>query len=221
MAFSERDGTCGRIVYISPTEVELVDDAHYLFRWADSYRRTELADGSVVLGSGRAVIYADIWAAVISDIPKVVLVSLLATLLVVTVAFRKRRALVLVMGTLLVGAAWMTGLLAVVGARLNFLNFIALPITFGIGVDYAVNVMQRYRREGRGSALKAIRETGGAVVLCSLTTVLGYLALVSSVNFAVRSLGVAAVLGEIACLGAAVLVLPATLVWLDRRAGKA
>ena len=106
--------------------------------------------------------------------------------------------------------------------KLNFLNFIALPITFGIGVDYAVNIVQRYAREGAGGALAAVRETGGAVVLCSLTTTLGYLALVRSMNFAVRSLGVAAVVGEVTCLLAAVLVLPAALVWMDgRRAKKA
>src|SRR5262249_40910236 len=98
---------------------------------------------------------------------------------------------------------------------LNFLNFIALPITFGIGVDYAVNIVQRYVREGAGGALTAVRETGGAVILCSLTTTLGYLALVRSMNYAVRSLGVAAVLGHVSCLLAAVLVLPAGLVWLD------
>ena len=79
----------------------------------------------------------------------------------------------------------------------------------GIGIDYAVNIVQRYLIEGKGGVLQTVRQTGGAVVLCSLTTTLGYLALVSSVNFAVRSLGVAAVLGEISCLLAAVLVLPA------------
>jgi hypothetical protein len=100
--------------------------------------------------------------------------------------------------------------------KLQFLNFIALPITFGIGVDYAVNVVSRYVREGAGGAITAIRETGGAVILCSLTTTLGYLALVRSMNFAVRSLGIAAVLGEVSCMLAAVLVLPAGLVWLDR-----
>ena len=98
--------------------------------------------------------------------------------------------------------------------RLNFLNFIALPITFGIGVDYAVNIVQRYRR-GAGGAIRTVRETGGAVILCSLTTTLGYLALVQLDNFAVRSLGIAAVLGEVSCLLAAVLVLPAALVWWD------
>ena len=214
-AFTEADGTRGRIVYISPTDTKLVDDAHYLFRWADSYRRTELEDGSVVVGSGRAVIYADIWEAILGDVPKAVLASLVLTLLVVAIAFRKGFASAAVMVSLLAGVAWMTGLLGAGSVRLNFLNFIALPITFGIGVDYAVNVMQRYRREGAGGALTAVRETGGAVVLCSMTTTLGYLALVRSMNYAVRSLGVAAVLGEIACLLAAVIVLPAVLMWRD------
>ncbi len=214
-AFTEVDGTRGRIVYISPTDASVTEDAHYLFRWADAYRESRLSDGSVVLGSGRAVIYADMWAAVIAAIPPAVVLSFHTTTLVVVIAFRARKASLLVLGALLVGIGWLGGLFALLHVRLNFLNFIALPITFGIGVDYAVNVIQRYSIEGLGGVLRTVRETGGAVVLCSMTTTLGYLALVSSVNFAVRSLGVAAVLGEMSCLLAAVLVLPAFLVWRD------
>jgi hypothetical protein len=215
--FTETDGTRGRIVFISPTAGEKIDDARYLFRWADSFRQTVLPGGEVVHGSGRAVIYADIWAAVLSDVPPAVMFSFGATLLVILIAFRAGSASFAVMSALLVGVAWMVGLLTLLGVKLNFLNFIALPITFGIGVDYAVNVVQRYRREGPGGVLVAIQETGGAVILCSLTTTLGYLALVTSMNHAVRSLGVAAVLGEVSCLLAAVLVLPAALLWLDQR----
>ncbi|MSP25331.1 MAG: hypothetical protein EXR75_09240 [Myxococcales bacterium] len=215
--FTERDGTRGRIMFISPINSEVIDDAHYLLRWADAYRRTELPDGSVVVGSGRAVIYADIWSAVISDVPRAVVVSLVLTLFVVAVCFRAGFAAAAVMLSLLAGITWMTGLLALSGVKLNFLNFIALPITFGIGVDYAVNVMQRYVKEGPGSMLLAVRETGGAVVLCSMTTLLGYLALLGSVNYAVRGLGVAAVLGEVTCLIAAVVVLPGAILWRDRK----
>jgi len=213
--FTETDGRRGRIVFISPIDMDAVDDAHYLFRWANSYRRTELPDGSVIIGSGRAVIYADIWEAVLSDVPIAVVVSLLCTLIVVVVAFRRGFASLAVLLALVAGVFWMIGLLAIFGVKLNFLNFIALPITFGIGVDYAVNVMQRYRREGSGGVIRAVRETGGAVVLCSLTTTFGYLALVRSMNHAVRSLGIASVLGEVACLLAAVIVLPAVLAWRD------
>jgi predicted RND superfamily exporter protein len=217
-AFTERDGTRGRIVYIEPLSTDHVEDAHYLFRWANAYRRTELPNGQgTILGSGRAVIYADIWAALISDVPRLVMLSLVLTLVVVAIAFRFGATTVTVLAALLGGIAWMTGSLALANVRLNFLNFIALPLTFGIGVDYAVNIMQRYRAEGAGGMLTAVRETGGAVVLCSATTMFGYLALVRSVNYAVRSMGIAAVLGEVACLVFAVLVLPAALVWRDGR----
>ena len=215
--FTEKDGTRGRIVYITPTRDELTNDAKYLFRWADSFRETKLPDGSTIYGSGRSVIYADMWAAVIADVPKAILASFIATIVVVVLAFRAGKPVAIVTGSLLVGIAWMTGSLSVGGVKLNFLNFIALPLTFGIGVDYAVNIMSRYRTDGPGSALDAVRSTGGAVVLCSLTTLLGYLALVRSKNFGVRSMGIAAVLGEATCLIAAVLLLPAALTWLDRR----
>jgi len=215
-AFTETDGTRGRIVYISPTNDSATEDAHYLLRWADAYRETRLPDGSVVTGSGRAVIYADMWGAVLGAVAPAVSLSFAMTALVVIIAFRGRRSSLLVLGSLLVGMAWLGGAFALLHVKLNFLNFIALPITFGIGVDYAVNIVQRYVIEGSHGVLTAVRQTGGAVILCSLTTTLGYLALVSSVNHAVRSLGIAAVLGEVCCLFAAVLVLPAALVWWGR-----
>jgi hypothetical protein len=215
--FTETDGTRGRIVYISPISPDVINDARYLFRWADSYRETVLPDDSVVRGSGRAVIYADMWSAVLSDIPPAIILSLVATLLAVMLAFRGRMASLTILGALFVGVGWMAGLLVLLKVKLNFLNFIALPLTFGIGVDYAVNIVQRYIQEGAGGALVAVRKTGGAVILCSLTTMLGYIALAGSMNMAVGSLGAAAVLGEIACLLAALLVLPAGLIWWEQR----
>ncbi|MBI4952675.1 MAG: MMPL family transporter [Myxococcales bacterium] len=212
--FTEVDGTRGRIVYISPAaSYRTDDDARYLLRWADSYRETTLPDGSVVLGSGRAVIYADMFAAVRQAVPIAVTLSFLATVVAVSVYFRFRRAALLVLGSLLVGVGWLVGIFVIFDIKVNFLNFIALPITFGIGVDYAVNIVHRYERQGYRGVLHAVRETGGAVVLCSLTTTLGYLALIKSLNFAVRSLGIAAVVGELCCILAAVLVLPAALEW--------
>jgi predicted RND superfamily exporter protein len=104
--------------------------------------------------------------------------------------------------------------------KLNFLNFVALPITFGIGVDYAMNIMQRVRRDGVDNIHKIVVETGGAVVLCSLTTTLGYLSLTFSMNQAIVTFGVAAAAGEIACILAAVLVLPAALAWRAQRAAR-
>ena len=95
--------------------------------------------------------------------------------------------------------------------KINFLNFIALPITFGIGVDYAVNIFSRYREEGDASLDKVIRDTGGAVLLCSFTTVVGYGSLLIASNQAFVSFGWLAVIGELTCLLAAVFAMPAIL----------
>ena len=97
------------------------------------------------------------------------------------------------------------------GIKINFVNFIAFPITFGIGVDYAVNVMARYLRDGGRSVAAAVRGTGGAVALCSFTTIVGYSSLLVAKNVGLFLFGVLAVLGEITCLVTAVVVLPAVL----------
>jgi len=221
-AFTEKDGTRGRIVYITPKDGRSVWDGHYLELWADSFRTITLPNGEVIHGSGRAVIFADVIKAVVEDAPKAIVASFVGTWLVVLIAFRGRRAGWTVLATLLLGVATMVAFLAVKGLKLNFLNFVALPITFGIGVDYAVNVMERVRREGTENMRQVIVETGGAVVLCSMTTTLGYLALTLSTNQAITSFGLAAAAGEVACIVAAVLVMPAALLWLapKKRAAK-
>lgn len=227
-SFIEKDGTRGRLVYIVPTPGLSVWDAEYLLDFAASFRRTELPDGSVIQGSGKSVIFADMFLAVISDAPKAIVVSLLGTLLIVLLTFRGRRAAWGAMITLLLGVTWMVAAMAMidskltppfelVGMKLNFLNFVALPISIGISADYVVNILKRYRIAGPGQIHRVISETGGAVVLCSLTTTLGYLALTMSVNQAIQSFGVAGAIGEVSCVLAAVLIMPAWIAWRDKR----
>ncbi|CAN5187909.1 hypothetical protein BH09MYX1_BH09MYX1_25710 [soil metagenome] len=220
--FTERDGTRGRIVYIAPTDGQSVRDVRYLRRWADSFRSVTLPNGETIIGAGGAVVIADMLEAVIGEGPRATLASICGTILVVLLASLRRRvgirAGVLVLVALVMGLAWMGAAYAYVGLKINFLNFIAIPITCGIGADYAINVVNRWRAEGPGSAALSVRETGGAVVLCSMTTTLGYLALLRSVNAAVRTFGTAAVIGEVSCLLAALVALPAILMVLDRSA---
>ncbi|MES1209768.1 MAG: MMPL family transporter, partial [Pseudomonadota bacterium] len=87
----------------------------------------------------------------------------------------------------------------------------------GIGVDYPVNICGRYLQNTRKGILAALQGAGGPVTLCSLTTSLGYLALLRAHNQAVRSLGAVAVLGEVTCLLATLLFLPAAVTWWERR----
>src|SRR5262249_33865539 len=85
--------------------------------------------------------------------------------------------------------------------------------TFGIAVDYAVNIWKRASDEPSSAKglERTLVSTGGAVFLCSLTTIIGYFTLVVAKNMALASMGKLAMLGEFTCLAAAMLLLPAIL----------
>ena len=206
--FTDANGVRGALVTIE-SDPSTADDMRSLVRFADAFRETRLPGGHVVHGSGSAVILADMLRAVVRDVPRAILVSLGLTLAMLLAAFRRGPYLAGVVFALAVGCGGVACFLNFADIKLNFLNFSALPITFGIGVDYAVNVAQRYEADGDTSILRVLRTSGGAVVLCSLTTMLGYLALLGSHNAAIRGLGAIAAVGELSCLLAAVLVMPA------------
>jgi predicted RND superfamily exporter protein len=136
----------------------------------------------------------------------------------VLLVLRGRKAALYVVGSLFVGVLWLAGGAMLLRIKLNFCNFVAFPITFGIGVDYAVNVITRYVQDGERDVSGAVRSTGAAVGLCSMTTIIGYSSLLLAKNRALYLFGLTAVLGEVACLTAAVVALPALLVTLRLQA---
>lgn len=216
-SFTEKDGTRGRIVYIVPKSGESVWDAHYLIRWADSFRKTTLPTGEEIKGSGRAVIYADMIQAIVDDAPKPVFVAVIGVIIVILIAFRGSPKALGVFIPWLFGVCMLVAYLYLKNIKLNFLNFIVLPITFGIGADYSHNLMQRYLEEKGQNLERVFVETGGALVLCSLTTSIGYVALMFSINKGIASFGVAAAIGELTCLLSSVLILPSFLVLFSKR----
>ena len=221
--YTERDGTRGRLLFVEEAPGAPIWDGRYLMDWSRAVREARTPSGAAPRVVGNAPVYADLIEAIWRGGPRAVGVSLAATLILVMVSFRRGRHRAFTVGALLLGVLWMTGTMTVLRLRLNFLNFVALPITFGIGVDYAVNVMRRYVQEEEGGSddpvTAAVGETGGAVVACSLTTIVGYSALLTSANRALNSFGLAAVIGEVACLLATTVALSATLMLVTRRRG--
>jgi predicted RND superfamily exporter protein len=110
---------------------------------------------------------------------------------------------------------------AIAGLSVHFLDLIALPITIGIGIDYAVNLAVRDRQEGSRGPAHLMTTTGSAVLMCSYTTSVGYSTLMLSANGGIRAFGLAALLGEVACIVMALVVAPAWLSLLRERRGPA
>ena len=211
----ERSGRLDRAVLVFPKPSDATWHGESLAGFTNELRRIAGPDARP---AGSIPLSADIISSISHDGPLATLVALAGVVLLVTAIFRFNRATPLIIGSLLLGVLWLTALTLLLKVKINFCNFIAFPITFGIGVDYSVNVMARYRQTGSRDVIEAIRSTGGAVAVCSLTTIIGYGSLLLAKNQALFLFGVVAVLGEITCLLSAVVVLPAVLAARARRA---
>ncbi len=217
--FTEVDGTVGRVVLVYPPEKGLsVWSGRDLLRIASVLQFLHLPDGKVVETSGSAVVFGAMIRSVLHDGPIATGVSLIAVLLLVLLMIRPIRAAFVAVFILLLGVTLMVGGAGWARVHVTFLNFIALPITFGIGAEYVLNVVTRYREER--DILRSVVSTGAAVALCSWTTIVGYGSLLAARNQALQGFGAMAILGEVSCLSAAIVALPAFIIWSDRRSAR-
>ncbi len=210
----ERDGTVGRTVLVYPRPSDTLwrsTEIHTFVRELRDAAATGLGQGETGSVAGGIPLSDDIIASIAHDGPLASLVSFGSVIAIVLVVLRGRREALYVIAALVVGVLWLTGATLLLHIKINFCNFVAYPITFGIGVDYSVNVIARYLQDGERDVTGAVASTGAAVGLCSVTTMIGYSSLLLAKNRALYLFGLTAVLGEIACLTAAVVALPAWL----------
>jgi len=213
--FEEINGRVGTVFYVRFKELNF-SDGHVLLRIAHTTDNVHLRGGTVVQTASHSTIFAEIVASMEHDGPLATLVSFLAVVAVIVFATGSVRGAFAVLCALCLGVVWTIGSAAHDGMKLNFFNFIALPITFGIGSEYPFNVFDRSRLL-RGDVSSSLRLSGGAVALCSYTTAVGYSSMLVSDQRALQSFGRLAMTGEIACACAALIVLPALLHATRRR----
>jgi len=207
-SFEDKQGRRGTVVYVNPSKKKYFSDGHNLIGFANTIRHLELADGTVIDAAGDPTVFAELIEIISQQAPFLTLAAFVAVLGIIVAAMRdRRRALVLIV-TLVAGILIMMGVCALMQIRVNFFNFIIVPLTIGIGVDYSVNVMARLTSDREHSLAHMLRHTGGAVLLCSLTTIIGYFVLTRANNQALASFGVAAIIGEVTCVVAALILTP-------------
>jgi predicted RND superfamily exporter protein len=137
------------------------------------------------------------------DATKLTFAAAVLVLVVLGVATRRAGTVFRVGGALVAGVLVMAGVAVAMGQKLNFFNFVALPTTFGIGIDYAINIEQRLSAQG------SLADIGPAVLLASLTSALGYASLLTADSRALASFGALAMVGEMTCVAVAVVLIPA------------
>ncbi len=130
------------------------------------------------------------------------------------------RAVLFVLLTLLppvAGSFLLFGMLSLLHVDLNPANLIVLPLILGIGVDDGVHVVHDFR-EQRGSYLMS-GSTMNAIVLTSLTSMIGFGSMMLAAHRGLFSLGLVLVLGVGSCLFVSLIPLPALLSLVRRFSG--
>ena len=214
----EKDGRVGLLMQIRPADKLNEWDGRDLIRFANAVRKVQLRDGETMTTSGASVIFADIVSSIQHDGPVVTAIAAAGlVVMVVLLVGWNRRSLAVLVGTG-AGTLLMVAVCALLGLKVNFLDFVALPITLGLGVDYAINIAHRHETDETPDPIETLRTSGSAVFVCSLTTIIGYGSLLVSDNLAIRGFGMASLIGEVTCLLSALVLVPALLA-VGRRRG--
>ena len=202
-ALTERDGRVGLMISVKPGAEFDERDGRDLIQFASAVHGLA---GAHVTASGACMLFADVLTQIQKDGPLVTGIAALAlVIMVLAIVGRTRRAAAVLVASA-AGSIGMIAVCALAGLKINFLDFVALPITLGLGIDYAINIADR---ASHADPVVALRSTGGSVLVCSLTTVFGYLSLLVSDNLAIRGFGLASLIGELTCVIAAFAIVPA------------
>ncbi|MCB2222691.1 MAG: MMPL family transporter [Actinobacteria bacterium] len=160
------------------------------------------------------------------------LLGLAFGLVVLILIFFYRRVSDVVVGVigLLLAIVWMYGIGTLLGP--SYLGWvgaftqisIAVPVLLvGLGIDYAVHLTSRYREErSRGTApdaaaRRAMLTVGGALVLATITTLVGFLTNLASPIPPIGDFGVFAAIGVLSAFVVMAFLVPSVRNVLDRR----
>lgn len=133
------------------------------------------------------------------------------------VALRSARLSLAVVTTLLVGLVWTAGFAAVAVQNLNVISVAAGVLFLGLGVDFGLHLAMRYADLLRGgdSHAQALEESarsvGGALVICTVTTAIGFFAFLPTDYQGVAELGLITGTGLFIILFLTLTLLPALL----------
>lgn len=115
---------------------------------------------------------------------------------------------------------WVLGTMALLGIPYSLVTSIITALSIGIGVDYTIHLIHRYReeftrlRDPERAAIRTLATTGSALLGSALTTALGLGVLIASPLLASQQFGITAAITIAYSLIVSILVVPpAMTVW--------
>ena len=157
-------------------------------------------------------------------------VSIILCTAIVVLLFKSLRfGLITALPVVLI-TGWILGGMYLFDFTLNVITATITAMSIGIGIDYSIHIVQRYRHERRDgysitdSMTRSLQTTGPSLLAAAGTTVSGFMVLAFAKIGMIHSFGILASLAIVFALIGSVAVLPAVLVgtetirhWLKNR----
>jgi hopanoid biosynthesis associated RND transporter like protein HpnN len=143
--------------------------------------------------------------------------SLIMVAVILTLGLRSIQMVLSTLVTLVVGLIWTAGFTAAAIGHLNLISVCFAVLFIGLGVDFGIHFCIRYRemlasgREHVVALVETARDVGSSVVLCAVTTAIGFFAFVPTDFVGVAELGLISGVGMFISLFCTLTLLPALL----------
>ncbi len=197
-------GKSGNIFIINVyPEKNIWEDSRFLYRFTDE--ATELSEKA----TGLPPIFVELMDIMSKDGKKATYLAIIAVFLVLLIDFRSLKYALVGMVPLIFGAIWMMGIMEISGLKFTMMNILAVPLIIGIGIDDGVHILHRWKIEKNLDIV--YRSTGKAILLTSLTTMLGFGSLWFATYRGLGSMGIALFIGVGTCFLATLFIIPAIL----------
>lgn len=182
---------------------------------ADPQRRYDLFRDEYLRPIGLASGTATIDRILRRDVSRLLPLAAAAILAALILVFRRPALALAGIAQVVIGVVWTYGAMGYFGVPLNIVNVALVPLVFGCGVDYAIHLLNEYGQgRGRGASRldglrAAARASGVGIVLTTVTTAAGLLALVVADIPGIVQLGAVAAFGMTALALLSLTFLPA------------
>jgi hypothetical protein len=147
-----------------------------------------------------------------ADFKRLLLVLVPAVVLMLLLTLRRMRATLVSLYSLAAAVLATLALLVAIGGSINLANLVVVPLLLGIGIDDAIHMAVW---AGHRQCLHHWTASAGAIVLTTLTTILGFGSLATSDYPALTHMGILVNLGLLLSLLATLVLLPLFLGRLD------
>ena len=181
-------------------------------------------DDAAITVTSVAIISINVTDAITEGLTEAIGATVLVALAVLGIFFwvtvRQPALAIIAVGPIVLVVIWVLGTMALLGIPYTIVTSIITALSIGIGVDYTIHIIHRYReeysheRDPEKAAIRTLSSTGSALLGSAMTTALGLGVLVASPLAASQQFGITATLTIAYSLIVSILAVPpAMTIW--------